>query len=138
MKFRNLTELSATLPNGLHDAELVSIAHNYATRVAEIICKLDLSSPDSVDQTGMRSARLVFSEVKFLAIDPPDPTRDYANCSSLFINSQESTPELLPSLPQYKKELGSTAIYSIYADELNGFIHIAYGSVDFEWLDGTT
>lgn len=127
MEFKNLSELAATLPNGLHDAEITSISFDYVTRIAAFTV-----TPVPGPSQPARSVKIIFHDVKFLAIDPPDPARDFASSGSLTVNIQPSSPELLPMLPKYKAELGATNIYSIYADELNGFVHIGSGSVELK------
>jgi hypothetical protein len=68
-----MDELLRSLPNGLHDAELTALAVDYAR--AEVIASVvvDFSDPDDPSTEGRaRSARLVFTGVSCLVVDPPD------------------------------------------------------------------
>src|SRR5690349_14556552 len=61
-----------TLPNGLHDADLRSIAVDFAAATVTCVVDVDLSDPDAPASEGRsRRAGLVFHEVSHVAIDAP-------------------------------------------------------------------
>ena len=76
-----LDELESTLPNGLHDAELLSLQVDYESRTASIDVAVDLSDVAEVDAR-YRPARLTFGDVQFVAADGPD-SKDCAGRPSL-------------------------------------------------------
>jgi hypothetical protein len=62
-----------TLPNGLHDAELVSLAIDLGQAEVDCAVLADLSDPDDPSSEGRhRPVRLHFTGVSFVALDPPE------------------------------------------------------------------
>ncbi len=62
-------ELERMLPNGLHDAELMKVDIDYEGCRAIFEVNLDVSARE--DEERYRRGRITFSDVAFVAIDPP-------------------------------------------------------------------
>jgi len=67
-------QLERSLPNGLHDAELVGLQVDYAAREAVLTVNVDIGGSDddaSQSSQNYRAARIRFFEIQFVVIDPP-------------------------------------------------------------------
>jgi hypothetical protein len=127
-----LDELQSSLPNGLHDAELVALSTNLVKREAVIELRIDvgsMESPPGKRTEVYRPARIVFSGVEFVVIDPPDARYEYLGVSTIDAGSgQPSTaPCDLPQLPD-----GSFLCW-LFDVRWNSFIRIAAQDATLEW-----
>jgi len=126
------------LPNGLHDAELVTLNVDYARAEVTLCVNADISSPE--DPPGSlapryRRARLRFRGLQFIVIDPPH----HPDCDGLkglsTIAAGEGQPDRAPVvLPPL---MPGAFLCWIYVGHQNAFIRIAARSVSVEWIDET-
>jgi len=125
-------ELCRSLPNGLHDAELVGLHVDYSSRGATIDVNVDVGSSETpADQLeeAYRPARLVFSGLQFIVIDPPAVDEGYQGLSMIDagIGQPWTVPCKLPPLP------ADCFLCWLFVVERNSFIRIAAQSVAIEW-----
>ena len=131
-----LDELWRSLPNGLHDAELEGVQVDYARHEAALDVNVDVGACET--QAGhheetYRPARIVFSGIQFIAIDPPDVDDGYQGISLVDagIGQPRTVPCKLPPLP------GDCFLCWFFVVRWNSFIRIAARSVAIEWIDRT-
>ena len=124
-----LDELEKSLPNGLHDAELVGLQVDYARREAVLDFNVDCSEPPESEP--YRPARILFSGMQFLVIDPPADADAYEAIS--IVDAGSGQPSTAPcKLPLLDREC---FLCWLFVSRWNGFIRIAARSVALEWLD---
>jgi hypothetical protein len=113
------------LPNGLHDAELLSIAVDYRVPEAIIEVNVDVSRPDD-EVDSYRCARLRFLELQFLTIEPPDPKYDSRGVSTIDAGSGHAPTSgtVLPALGE------GTSLCWLFVSGWNAFIHIAARDIE--------
>ena len=130
----NLDELQQTLPNGLHDADLLGIDIDYPGQEARLTLRVWLGNLEAIDESEReryRPAILLFSGLQFLVIDPPDQRPTYTGGLRIEAGSgQPSTaPAALPPL------VGQTFLCWLFVDQWNSFIRIAAHDVRINWSD---
>jgi len=128
-----LAELEISLPNGLHDAELIGIRVDYATRQAVLSVNVDIGKSDDGDlQTheSYRGARIRFFGVQFVVIDPPAAAYS-SGLSMIDTGSGEprTSPCRLPPIPD------DCFLCWVFVTEWNSFIRISAHDVALEWAD---
>jgi hypothetical protein len=120
-----------TLPNGLHDAELVSLTLDLAVAEVQCIVDVDLSDPDDPAAEGRsRPARLVFAGVSFLVIDPPQC--DLTTLPLAWIDAGSGDPWTLPRPDLQAPDDGFLAW--IFLHETNSFIRVGARQASLAWL----
>lgn len=128
-----LDELQESLPNGLHDAELVRLSVDYAKREAVVELNIDVGNPNArlePEDESYRPARVLFSGVLFVVVDPPDVMYDYAGVST--IDSGSGQPR---TAPQKLPPVGDGAFLCwLFVSRWNSFVRIAAQSVELEWV----
>jgi hypothetical protein len=123
-----LEELEKTLPNGLHDGELVGIEVDYASRVTVLRVNVDISDTD--EGNTYRAARLTFTGTEFVIIDPPATSTTRRGLSSISAGpgQPETAPAALPTVPE-----GSFLCW-IFLSSANSFIRLAARDVTYDWV----
>jgi hypothetical protein len=123
-----LEELEASLPNGLHDAELLKLQIDYAGDEAVLDVNVDVGVGEAEDM--YRPARLTFSGMQFVAIDPPTVRqKDFSPSMIDTGTGQPSTaPTALPEIPS------DCFLCWFFVVNWNGFIRIAARNVAHQWL----
>jgi hypothetical protein len=129
-----LDELESSLPNGLHDAELIALQVHYADREAILNLNVDISDPDAdVDrhEERHRLARVVFSGLEFVVIDPPGPNYDALGVSMVDagMGQPRTAPCKLPPIPD------DCFLCWVFVVNWNGFVRIGARSVALEWIE---
>ena len=129
MTFR---QLIASLPNGLHDAELRRFEMDYMRRRLQLDLSLwvgDMRGPG--DRETYRPAHLNFDEVAFLIIESPDAKHPSLESGAIRIDAGEGQPaqskSKLPGAP------ANTSIIWVYLEEPNTFLLFAAGDASLEW-----
>jgi len=129
-----LEELEKTLPNGLHDAEVQSMAVDYKQRTLTFELAVWVGSmEDSLERReAYKTGQMEISGLLFLVVEAPDPKYPFLN-SRLTIDgcdmSKNIDGELLKSLP------ADSFFRSLWVNEWNAFIHIAAKSAAMVWAD---
>jgi hypothetical protein len=133
MTFR---QLIASLPNGLHDAELRRFEMDYVRRRLQLDLSLwigDMRRPG--DREIYRPPHLNLDEVAFLIIEPPDAKRPSLESGAIRIDPGEGQP------PQSKSKIpgapANTSIVWVYLEEPNKFLLFAAGDAWLEWTGAT-
>jgi hypothetical protein len=122
-------ELEHSLPNGLHDAELLAVQIDYCKQTATLELDIDTSALTETDVT-YRRGRLTFACIQFLVLDPPHASTDFARPSRIDAGTgQPSTASCL--LPELQP---GCFLCWIFVERSNSFIRIAASSVTLEWL----
>ena len=127
-----LAELERSLPNGLHDAELVGIQVDYAVQQAVLSVNVDIGDSDGASPGGesYRAARILFYGVQFVVIDPPSAAESDSRLSMLDTGSGE--PRTAPcSLPPISKDCFLCWIFVV---RWNSFMRISARNVAIEWV----
>lgn len=127
-----LGELENTLPNGLHDAELVAIQIDYSASEAIVVVNVDISDSDNLrdGEPEYREARLRFLGLQFAAIDPP-ASPDFRGGLSL-ISVGTGQPATAPS--SVPPVAADRFLCWIFIVDSNSFVRIAARSVELHWL----
>jgi hypothetical protein len=119
-----LEEIEQSLPNGFHDAQIVSIALDYVRREAKFELEILLSDVEKEEADSYRAATLTFSRFVYCVIEPPDSKYSYQVGKELWVNagSNESnhvSSIQLPDLPE-----GAFTMW-FFVNDWNSFIHVA-------------
>lgn len=128
-----LDELEHTLPNGLHDAELLSISVDYVQRKLTLGLEVFVGDFDGpIDQReAYRKGRIEIFGLQFLAIVTPDSTYPYSDCTPSRIDicdrRNNLDQKLLASLPV------GTFVSSIWVNNWNGFADLAASGASLIW-----
>ena len=128
MTFRRLV---ASLPNGLHDAELRRFELDYELRRLRFELTIwvgNLSDPKSLEL--YRPAILTFADVAYLVAEPPAAAIPL-DAGTIRIDAGEGRPKQsstkLPDAPS------NTTVTWIYLEEPNTFLMFAAGEATLEW-----
>ena len=130
-----LEELERSLPNGLHDAELLALRVDYARREAAVDVNVDVGRPEAADQheEAYRLACIVFSAIQFVVVDPPAVNDGYVGIS--LMDAGTGPPRTAPcDLPPFPEDC---FLCWLFVSRWNSFIRIAARSVALEWIDQT-
>src|SRR5262249_6589942 len=129
MKFE---EVAASLPNGLHDAELQRLEMHYVQRKLQfdlVVWVGDMD--DSRNREAYRPAQLTFDDVAFLVIEPPDRASLLLNGRPIRIDAGHGQPPqsstTLPDLPSGR------SITWMYLEQVNAFLLFSAGQVSLTW-----
>ena len=122
-----------TLPNGLHDAELVSLTLDLASAEVHCIVDVDFSDPcDPATEGRSRRGRFLFAGVSFVVIDPPE--RDLTTLPLAWIDAGSGAPSTSPRPDLNAPDDGFLAW--IFLRETNSFIRIGSRQASIAWLGG--
>lgn len=130
-----LEELDETLPNGLHDARIKSLTHDYEKATVKLEVEILVGLPDNSPQnrSRYRDAEIVFSRVIFCTIELPDHERIIGHPGSIWFKFWRTESGVLPE--KIEKSLPPEALcYSLYILEWESQINIAAGDMSFTWL----
>ena len=129
-----LEELEATLPNGLHDAEIRSISLDYVKQTARLSLDVwvgGMDLPEGPERERYRRASLEFTGLLYCAIEPPDFRPEYSGFAQAGpVSTSESVPVESPaSLP------AGTFEARVFVRDWNSFIQFAASGASLTWLD---
>jgi hypothetical protein len=122
----------ASLPNGLHDAELKRIEMDYVNRRLAFDLLVWIGNIDDPRRREVyRPARLAAQDVGFLAIEPPDANYPWLTPGSVTIDAGEGPPGNhsgnLPPTPD------GTAMVWVYLRQMNRFLVFSARTASLEW-----
>lgn len=130
----NLKELEASLPNGLHDAQLRHLEVDYTGRSASLV--LSIWTGNSVGSTRearevYRTARITLHKLAFASVDAPEKV---GGAGKLRIDAGAGVaPTSNLRLPS---NLPTTCfVHWIFVSEWNAFIHVAAEAASITWID---
>ena len=125
-------DLERTLPNGFHDAELVTVHVDYSR--AEAIFELDIDTEEPANGTQMveeyRRARVTFLGLKLFALDPPGHAGPFVVST---VTSGPGDPPQSSTLPHLPDDVFRAWFF---LTSFNSFVRIAAREVRLEWRDG--
>lgn len=129
-----LEELDETLPNGLHDARIAKVLHNFKDATVELKVEVLIGLPDDLKANAYRNATVVFSKVLFAAVQMPENHRILGVPGSIwFIFSRLRREELDAKVAKGIPD--SALCYSLYVLEWEACINLAAMSMSFDWED---
>lgn len=126
-----LDELAASLPNGLHDAELHKCTIDYAARSVQLTLNLWVGRPEHMEV--YRPAIINLTGLHFWIVESPDPECPGDN-GRLIIDTGEvvalaKPPAIhLPDVPQ------TAFVNWIYVRQWNAFMYVAAETADHRWI----
>jgi len=122
-----------SFPNGLHDAELLSIAVDFVAATVLCLVDVDLSDPaDPATEGSSRPARLLFADIAFVVLDPPERQMP-GPFKPAWIDAGSGDPHTSPR-PDLKAPDGGFLAW-LYLESSNGFVRIGARSASIAWLD---
>jgi len=135
-----LSEIDDLLPNGFHDAELVTLSIDYVARTIQMKMELSYSGPDDgPDVPGYRPGTVFVSGLQFCILESPSAKYDFNGPGPLWVSGYEtkSTPQLIEAFDkQLLAELPADGfVYSFFVHDWNAFIHISATNAKFSWDD---
>jgi len=133
-----LDDLSASLPNGFHDAELQRFAIDYTKREALLIVDVWVGDVSSEQREACRLAEVVLSGLFFWVSEAPDPNYDFDTAGGERIDIgplaklRGKSSLKLPPVPD-----GVFVSWMLF-NEWNAFIYIAARAARLNWIGETT
>jgi hypothetical protein len=128
-------ELLRMLPNRLHDAELTELHVDFARATVTCDVSVDIGEyDDTTDGDGdYRAARLTFSGVSVVALDPPgDPDEPFGVSR---IDAESGQPRTAPR-SEVKAPVDGFVCW-LFAARWNGFLRIGARDVSLAWADSS-
>jgi hypothetical protein len=129
-----LDELSRSLPNGLHDAEIFNVALDYVARTARLglnvwIGRMD--APAGPEREKHRRGEIELTGLLSCAIDLPDFGLHYGHFADPgpVTTGGVSSVESPSPIPQGAFEA------KLFIDEWNSFIHVAATGASLTWIE---
>jgi len=139
-------KLDNELPNGFHDAQLIKLVLDYATRLAILEMRILTGTPHGADSEEYRTAKLLVTGLCFCIIESPDTVYPFVpDGSGVSISGypEDSRPAEKPneSLPMIKALLAKCPVgawsYRFFSRDWNSFIHIAGTNVELSWIENS-
>ncbi len=131
-----LDELEESLPNGLHDAEILHLVLDYVAHTARFELNVwvgDMDCPAGPERERYRRAALELTGLVFCAIEPPDFRPDYLP-RSLASRAPVTTSGL--SAVASPSPLPDGAFEArLFVAEWNSFIQVAATNAALVWMD---
>ncbi|MBI3661719.1 MAG: hypothetical protein HY234_01520 [Acidobacteria bacterium] len=129
-------EVEKELPNGFHDAYILSIDLDYVHRSATLQMRLWVGTPDSTDPEKYEPAELKVTGLCFCSIDPPDPDYPFVpDGQPLDACGDPARPDTLPTLDKLLSKLpAGVSSYRFFVEGWNSFVHIAGMEVRLVWI----
>lgn len=121
----NLAQLAESLPNGLHDAELLRCTVDYVARTAVLDLEIWIAAEASPREL-YRPARITLKNLDYFVIERPDPTYPARVSGPVTIDLSVSDKPLLANC-----EEGSA--FRLFVSEWNAFVHAAASEAHLEW-----
>ena len=133
-----LDELDHELPNGFHDADILSLELDYVAATAKLHLSLLVGWPEDPDPESQayQEAILVVTGLCFCSIDPPSPTYPFLpDGKPINVSGHPAKPDDFPSLPDLAAILPSgTWCYRWFVNDWNSFIYIAGRNAEITWI----
>ena len=131
-----LEDLDRTLPNGLHDAKIRTMTHNFERAIVRLEADILVGLPDDPpeDRYRYRAGEILFHRVLFCTVEMPENERILGHSGSIWFKFWRMEPGLLAE--KVAKRLSpETLCYSLYILEWESQIQIACEDVNFAWLE---
>jgi hypothetical protein len=131
-----LEQLEEQLPNGLHDARIHSITHNYETGTLVVCAEILTGLPSDPPSTrfAYRDAVISFMGVFLCHIEQPENERIIGVKGSVWFKYWRIEPGIL--LPKLSDRFPKAALaYTLYILDWESSIHIVASDVNFSWAE---
>jgi hypothetical protein len=123
-----------SIPGGLHDAELVSLAIDLAAATVVCVVNVNLSDPDDPASEGSsRPARLTFAGVSFVVVDPPEREVSGRLEPAWLVDAGSGDAATSPQPALKAPEDGFLAW--LYLESINAFVRIGARNASIAWVD---
>jgi len=133
-----LEELDDKLPNGFHDAGLISIELDYVagTAILRLSLHVGLRDDPELEREEYQEANLNLSGLCFCSIDPPDPTYPFLpKGKPITVGGDPAKADHLQSLPALAARLPQGAwCYRFFVHNWNAFIYVAAKHAEVNWI----
>ena len=129
-----LEQLEQELPNGLHDAQIISIKRNFENESLILDVRILVGSPDAPPETQSeyRNAAISFTGVKLFTVESPDASSAFSAPGGVWFSAGRSKSGTFS--PEIEKELaGCKETYSFFILDWESSIHIAATDMTFAW-----
>lgn len=134
-----LEEISDSLPNGFHDAQIKKLNLDYVNREATFDLEIWIGTDSSTkgeERDAYREARLTLSQLLFCVVEPPDPNYPYQEGKPLWVDAGSSLPTQTSTSIRLPEPLPEGAfIHWFFVNNWNAFIHVAAENARLEFLD---
>lgn len=132
-----LSDISRSLPNGFHDAELLSVTLDFQQGHAQLLLRVwigDLRSMDEASREHYRVGELILKGLGYWLPEPVQPTVFPLKHGALWIDIGElSALDQPPSM--VLPDVGTTHTgHWIYINETNSFIYFSTVEAEIRWL----
>jgi len=127
-------QLAQELPNGLHDAQLLSIKRSFEDESLILAVRVLVGLPDNPRETRSeyRNAAITYTGVKLFVIENPDASSAFLAPGGLSFSAGRSEPGTFS--PEIEQKLtNSTETYSFFILDWLSRIHIAASGISFAW-----
>lgn len=132
-----IDEIGDTLPNGFHDADILSIHLDYVKEESSFLIDIDLSEPDVRVEVSSRQALLKLTGLLYCVIEPPHCsfTKEYIpGEDKLWITSDSSDFSGLKDCPKLPAPLPANSFrHWFFISSHNCFIYVAAMDASFQW-----
>jgi hypothetical protein len=129
-----LEQLEDELPNGLHDAQIRSIARNFENGTlalgVRILVGLPGHSPGERDE--YRNGCIMFTGVQLCVTETPDAASAFPALGSVTFSASRSEADLFPANIVERLTPGID-MYSLFVLDWHSHIHIAASNISFHW-----
>jgi hypothetical protein len=133
-----LDELDHRLPNGFHDAQIYSLAIDYAAATVQLRIALHVGWPDDPGEERERypDAEMLVTGLSFCSIEPPSPDYPFPpDGKPISVGGDPEREDYLPLLPHLSAKFRpGTWCYRFFVHDGNAFIPIAAQDAQLSWM----
>jgi hypothetical protein len=129
-----LEDLDQTLPNGLHDARIRRIDHDFEQATVKFYVEILVGLPADppAERSRYRRGVIAFNRVLFCWTECPENERILGHNGSIWFTYGRTEIGVLPAKIA-NAVAADTLCYSLYVLDWLSHIHIAAGDVSFLW-----
>jgi len=93
-----LEELDESLPNGLHDARIKALTHDYQNAIIKLDVEILVGLPDDppLERYRYRNGEILFHRVLFCSVEIPENERIIGHQGSIWFQFSRTEPGALP------------------------------------------
>lgn len=133
-----LDEWDEKLPNGFHDAKILSVAIDYVAGVATFRLELLVGWPGDPEPERQRyqDAEMIVTGLSFCSIDPSDPRYPFlVDGRPINVGGDPAKSDHLPALSELLTKCpAGTWCYRFFVHDWNSFIHIGALDAQVSWI----
>lgn len=136
-----LDEIARLLPNGFHDAQLMTVKIDYCRHELCLGMKIwvgNLATSSGDVHEIYRAAVVTLSGLLFCVIEPPDPQYPYREADALTIDAGSITSLPTPAAAPLPSESHKDSFTNwIFVQEWNAFLYVSATGASLAWDDGS-